>query len=341
MKTKAIPNLKKFVLFYLCALWSLIAFAQHDEKINGVSYVSSRDPIDFEHIKPVLDIHANWTALSPFGFMPGLNAPDIRYNMSRQWRGERTDGIREMARLFKKNKVKILLKPQLWISHGDFTGHIKMNTEEDWLAFEKNYADFILTFAKLAEEEGIEMFSIGTELATYVAERPDAWKALIEAVRKVYSGKLTYAENWDAYHKFPHWKSLDFIGIDAYFPLSEAKTPEVAELLQNWKPVKEKIRTLSVQTGKDVVFTEYGYRSLDYTAKRPWDSSRELKDINFKAQENALTAIYRTFWNEPWFEGGFLWKWFHRHDESGGENDSQYTVQNKPAEGIIRQLYRR
>lgn len=315
--------------------------AQKPQKIDGVSFVSSRDSITTEHIQPVLEVYANWVALSPFGFLMALDQPQISFNHSRQWFGERTDGIRQMARAFKSKGIKTMLKPQLWIRHGEFTGHIKMLTEEDWLAFDKSYSDFILTYARLAQEEKIELFAIGTELASYVAARPESWKKLIAEVRKVYKGKITYAENWDTYDKFPHWALLDFIGIDAYFPLSEEKTPTVAHLLEKWEPIKTQIKQLSVETKKPVLFTEYGYRSIDFTALRPWDSSRELNALNFEAQQHALEAIHTAFWNEDWFAGGFLWKWFHKHKQSGGKLDSRFTVQNKPAEVLLKKLYRR
>ena len=46
-------------------------------------------------------------------------------------------------------------------------------------------------------------------------------------------------------------------------------------------------------------------------------------------------------WQEPWFAGGFLWKWFINHPVSGGPLDNRFTPQNKPAQQVIRQYYRR
>jgi len=37
--------------------------------------------------------------------------------------------------------------------------------------------------------------------------------------------------------------------------------------------------------------------------------------------------------------GGFIWKWFHDYNKSGGENNSQFTPQNKPVEKIIKEQY--
>ena len=47
------------------------------------------------------------------------------------------------------------------------------------------------------------------------------WIELIQKVRAVYQGQLTYAANYDNYQEVDFWEHLDFIGINAYFPLRE------------------------------------------------------------------------------------------------------------------------
>jgi hypothetical protein len=123
-----------------------------------------------------------------------------------------------------KGNIQIMLKPQIWIRKGAFTGHIKMSTAEDWVLFENQYRCFILRFARLAQELNIPLFCIGTELKVFVRARPAFWKALIEEIRAVYKGKLTYAANWDEYEETFFWDALDFIGIDAYFPCQRRET---------------------------------------------------------------------------------------------------------------------
>ena len=169
--------------------------------------------------------------------------------------------------------------------------------------------------------------------------RPDFWNQLIKDVKSVYKGKLTYAENWDTFASVHFWTELDFIGIDAYFPLSEEKHPTKEDLITGWKLHKTNVELLSKQTKKRVLFTEYGYRSVDFTAKEPWDSSRENNIVNLEAQFVALEVLYDEFWQEDWFAGGFLWKWFHDHENVGGKNNFMFTPQNKPAENIVREQY--
>ncbi|CAN5306828.1 hypothetical protein BH23BAC2_BH23BAC2_02930 [soil metagenome] len=310
-----------------------------NKKINGVSFVASRQEIKAVDLEPVINVNATAIAVMPFGFMESLESPHLRYNIERQWWGERLEGAGKTIQLAKEKGLLVLLKPQIWIWKGDFTGHIKLNGEEDWTIFENNYREFILLYAALAEKEKVEIFSLGTELNSFVRARPKFWQNLIAEVRQVYNGKLTYAENWDKIEEVPFWNELDYIGVDAYFPLSEERSPTLEDLKNSWKPLKNQLESLSKENKKPVLFTEYGYRNIDYAAKTPWESSRELKDLNNQNQELALQALYEEVWKEDWFAGGFLWKWFHNHEKAGGADDTQFTPQNKPAENVVRTYY--
>ena len=51
-------------------------------------------------------------------------------------------------------------------------------------------------------------------------------------------------------------------------------------------------------------------------------------------------ALLEEFWEEDWFAGGFVWKWFHDHDNVGGKDNNRFTPQNKPAEQILKAFYK-
>lgn len=321
---------------FCCLFLSFPVFSQ--KKIYGISFVASNREITIDAIKPVTAINANWVTLMPYGFMKTENDTTITFNSKRQWINERKEGIEQTAKLFKNQKIKIMLKPQIWIPKGGFTGHIKMKSEKEWIAFENNYQKFILFYAKLAQSTNCELFCIGTEMNSFVIARSKYWKDLISKIRKIYTGKITYAENWDTYTTVPFLGSLDYIGIDAYFPLDTAKTPTIKAIEIAWQPLKKEMQQLSIKHKKKILFTEYGYQSKDYTALEPWEHSKS-RIVNLKGQENALTSIFNQFWAADWFAGGFLWKWYDNHNEAGGINDSDYTVQNKPSEEIVKKYY--
>lgn len=320
----------------LILLISFSVFSQ--KKINGISFVASNSEITNKAIEPVISVNANWVTLMPYGFMKSESEKIISYNSKRQWINERKEGIEATAKLFKEKKLKIMLKPQIWIPKGGFTGNIKMKSEDDWVDFEENYEKFILFYAKIAQDCKCELFCIGTEMNSFVTTRPKYWNDLITKIKKVYAGKITYAENWDSYKKVPFIEKIDYIGIDAYFPLDSSKTPTLKSIEDSWKPLKKEMQSLTKKYNKKILFTEYGYQSKDYATFEPWDHSKK-RIVNLIAQETALQAIYNQFWKETWFAGGFLWKWYDNHSEAGGLNDSDYTVQNKPSEKIVRKYY--
>lgn len=309
------------------------------EKINGVSFVANRNPVDSTHVQPLLDIHANYAAVMPFGFVPEIDKPQIVYNTDRQWYGETREGGRNYVTELHKSDIKVMVKPQIWIRHGEFTGYLKMETEAEWKALESSYRSFIIDYATLAQEEEVAIFCIGTELEAFVVARPAFWKQLIIDIKKVYNGKLTYAANWDEYKRTPFWQELDFIGIDAYFPVCEEQTPTEACVIQGWQRWKEEISAFAKAENRKVLFTEFGYRSVDFTGKEPWKADRSMTEVNLEGQANATQALFDTVWDEEWMAGGFIWKWFIHHDRSGGKENNQFTPQNKPAEKVLQQHY--
>ncbi len=305
-------------------------------KIDGVSLVASRDSLLQNNVEPLIDINANYVAIMPFGFIKSLDHPEVIYNQERQWFGETKKGAKQYVNLLHKNGLKIMMKPQIWVWRGEFTGLVKMASEADWLQLENTYKSFILNYAELAEKEGVEIFCIGTELEKFIEHRPQYWRKLISEVRTVYKGKLTYAANWDEYRHVPFWDLLDYIGVDAYFPVSESKTPTVEESKVAWERWKTELKTFSNKENKNILFTEFGYRSVDFGGKEPWKSDREMNSVNLQAQTNLLEGLYQSVWEEDWLAGGFLWKWFISHENAGGVEDNQFTLQNKPAEAVVK-----
>lgn len=312
---------------------------QSVSKVNGVSFVASRDSISIKHIEPVMTVNANYVAIMPFGFIRDLKHPEILYNTEKQWFGESVKGANQYIETFKKQNIKVMMKPQIWIWHGEYTGHLKMENDADWKLLEDSYANFILDFAKVAQDSDADILCIGTELEQFIINRPEFWNTLILNIKKVYKGKLTYAANWDEFKSTPFWSQLDYIGVDAYFPVSDTKTPTVEECEAGWQTHKVVIKSIADQYDKPVLFTEFGYRSVDYTGKEPWKSDRSMKGVNFEGQNNTTTALFNTFWNEEWFAGGFVWKWFVNHNDVGGAGNTMFTPQNKPVEGIIKKYF--
>lgn len=307
-------------------------------KITGVSFVSSRHTPGNNLFEPIRQLQAGWVALTPYAFTP-RNKAAVIYDTQHQWRGETTQGIIEYTALARKQGLKIMLKPHLWLLGGKFTGKFSFANPKKQHKWAQAYKSYIMHHARLADSLHIELFCIGTELETFVKKQPSFWVGFINDIRSVYKGKLTYAANWDEYGRFPYWDKLDYIGIDAYFPLSEAQTPNATQLKTGWQPWLTQIKQIQKKYNKPILFTEFGYRSIDQTAAKPWVSTNQQQAVNLLGQANALNALLQEFMPQPWFAGGFVWKWFDPRNKIDPTTHTGYSPQHKPAEKVLRKWY--
>lgn len=304
-------------------------------EFKGISYVAMNYSITDSNITPLLNIKCNWISQMPFAHGYN-NSPQLDFDQSSLWWGETYEGVKITTALAKQKGIKTMLKPQVWIS-GSYTGAFTLTNETDWQTWETNYQKYILGYAHLADSIGVEMFCIGTELKLVVQHRPTFWNKLIDSIRTFYDGKLIYAANWDDYKDVPFWNKLDYVGIDGYFPLSSAATPSVSELVNAWQSKINEIDQYRTQQGKEVIFTEIGYKSVDACTHEPWNPTSS--NLNLQAQANATQAFFEAFSNKSWFKGSFFWKWYPKHETSGGSSNKDYTPQNKPAETILRKSF--
>ncbi|MBU2019735.1 MAG: glycoside hydrolase [Bacteroidetes bacterium] len=324
-------------IFYVGCASSRKQFNQY----KGLSFVASPKELSESAVIDITEVGANAVSLMPFCYMPKSSEPELIYTMKNQWWGETVEGCRTTIQWCHNREIKVMLKPQIWCGSGTFTGYIEMKSEKDWLAWENNYRSFIMKFAELARSEGVELFCIGTELAKTVELRPQFWLDLIHEIRSIYKGKLTYAENWDSFDQPAFLKKLDFIGVDAYFPLSEKRNPTKEDLTEGWKPYVEKLKKCSETIGKKILFTEWGYRNIDYAAVKPWDYTEENVVRNDTLQSLLYTVTFEEVFTKDFIAGGFLWKWFPKSMLEGGETGTQFSPQGKPAEKVVKKYFRK
>lgn len=312
------------------------------DKIKGMSLVAPPNPFPSNPIIELQQLGTDWVAILPYAYF-GKNQPFIQSFSKGGWWGERPEGVCKTIAYAQKQAVKTMLKPQLW-THNQWIGDLDFEREKDWKLFEKNYQNWILKWALIADSMEVDLFCIGTEIRHSVKKRPNFWKTLIQKIRAVYKGKLTYAPNWDDYKDVNFWNQLDYIGTDAYFPLSEKKTPSVCDLKKAWKPIVKELALYAKQWGKPILFTEFGYLSLDACAYKTWEleKNRSSVAINEQAQANALQALLEIFATQDWWAGGFQWKWYPNYKSAMGEGNRErdYTPQGKLAERVLSKMYK-
>jgi glycosyl hydrolase family 113/HEAT repeat protein len=212
---------------------------------------------------------------------------------------------------------------------------IEMRTEADWRAWFRNYSDYILGHARLAEEAGADMFAVGRELDRTVMRREADWRILITRIRGVYPGRLTYSANFDTYKDLAFWDALDFIGVSAYFALSDAKDPTAEDLARGWDRALVPLEELSRRFGRPVLLTEVGYPAVAGSAAAPWRETGGPADVWLQARlyEAAFAAMAR----RPWIEGAFPWLW--EGTAQPPFRDPSFSIQGKPAAFVLSRWY--
>lgn len=280
-------------------------------------------------------LHANWVALAPTGYQD--HAADARGPCHDP---QRTPGFDELRRLIAQaheRGLKVLLKPHVDCLDGAWRGGIgrgmPAGARETWF---RAYRVWLLGYVRLAAETGVEAFCVGTELAA-VSWRLAEWRATIAAVRAEYGGTLTYAANWSGEEHVAFWDALDWIGVDAYYPVGGGpEPPSVEDLRRGWAPALRALDGLARRWRRPVVLTEVGYRSAAGAWREPWtwgDGAPPDPDVQGRLYEAAALALR----DLPWLEGVFVWAWDVR--PSGGPGDAGFTPRGKPAERVLRAAF--
>ncbi len=311
------------------------------ESINGLSLVAPPRPFPNNPMTDIQTVNANWIAVIPYGFCR-VGSKDIMFDMQGQWWGERKEGAKETIRLAKAAGIKVMLKPQIWVP-GSWPGGITFSNESDWRKWEEAYRKFIMYYVELGKESDVEMICIGTEFKQSEVERESFWRDLIKEIRRSYNGRLTYASNWDSYTRLPFWDDLDYIGVDAYFPLDESKQPEKGTLMEKWKSYDRELKEMYRKFEKDILFTEFGYMAIEGCAGKTWELEPRSHTLptNQKAQADALDALFDFFEDKEYWRGGFLWKWYPYPGAYQERGDKDYTPQGKKAVEVVKDWYGR
>ncbi|MBD3189722.1 MAG: hypothetical protein GF308_03720 [Candidatus Heimdallarchaeota archaeon] len=306
----------------------------NDNFMRGVSFTGfSKEAFlsDFsnESIEQLKTDGGSWIAICFWWFIDDLNSTKIYPDFD--WYSCSNKSICTAIGKAKELGLNVMLKPMVDSKSGEWRAYI--NPTNAWF---DSYKAFITSWARFAENYQVEMLCIGCEFSLSESYS-EKWRAITAGIRAVYSGKLTYAANHDAYNQITWWDELDYIGIDAYYQLTDTNNPSLEELLDKWDELSSVIGNVSDHWDLPVVFTEIGYRSIDGCNRWPWDWQREAR-IDFEEQRKCYEAVFRGLWGKSWWAGIFWWDWTP-YESTNWQKDDGYTPQYKPAESVLSTWY--
>lgn len=260
-------------------------------------------------LEQITKLGIGWVAIHPYA--------RIRSDGTVRFRPAATvDYLQGAVRLSREAGVELFWKPHLayWGSF-EWRGAIDFgNDRQAWERFFSTYREFIVDQARFAESAGVGLFAVGVEYER-TTHHEIQWRQIIAAVRQVYSGRITYAANWDGLDLVPFWDAVDLIGVHGYFPLAETATPDRQALAHGWTEPLTRLEALSRSLGgKPILFAEIGYPRSPTAATEPWvpdiRDTAEVRSLRRTLIEVALEKVEAA----PFVVGMFWWKWIPGDD---------------------------
>ncbi len=303
-----------------------------DGKHRGMS-VYRLDRNGHSQISSLVKTNVEWISLFPYLYQKDQRSKEMRTPEEvGKWTRQDSVFIHSIKEVHKKG-MHVMLKPHLWMSEG-WRSNIELDSDADWNTWFVSYRKNILHYAEMAALTRVELLCIGTEFKSAIKNQPEQWKILIKDIKKVFHGKLTYAANWDdEFIIVDFWDQLDYIGIQAYFPLTKNKNPNLESIKQGWNTHIEKLEAISRKYHKPILFTEIGYRNDTQATVKPWEWGSAFnvlyKKKSARTQQLAYQALFEKLWHKEWFAGGYAWEW----------NSSDFPIKSTPSENTIARWY--
>lgn len=273
-------------------------------------------------------LSVNWTAIAFGALQDHPQATEIKF---REEPTVTDEEVRSAIRKAKELKLNVCLKPVVNCANGTWRAHINffdadVPCEPKWSDWFASYTAFILHYARIAEETGCEMFCVGCEMVQ-TDRREKEWRQLIEDVRNVYSGIVTY--NCDKYqeNQVKWWDAVDVISSSGYYPIDA------------WEEQLNRIEKVVAKHNKPFFFMEAGCPSREGSQHLPNDwglPGAPSEDV----QRQYYEAMFASCDKRDWVGGFMLWDWPARlYEESDAAANDDYCMYGKQAEKTVRDYY--
>jgi hypothetical protein len=236
--------------------------------------------------------------------------------------------IRVTLRPVLNEDALIARNPQAW------RGSIAPRNLAAWFL---SYRKLLLPYAAIAQAGRAATFVLGTELLSL--EGAPQWPGLVRSVRSVYSGQVTYDENFDEFATNTANPPVPSNNVDAYPQFGVPNNASVARLTSSWDAWLG-AHPLSVR--RDLTLSEVGIDAVAGSYQNPWNWHRATAaPINTRVQAAWYQAVCNAVSVEQ-IGGGIYW-WEVSFDASpaapGPFESDRLTFLGRPAQQVIRRCF--
>lgn len=318
--------------------------------------VVGNDPAFQERLATLLDrlltLHVNSVSVAFNLFQDDWTSSSIYESTEGEFGSITEENLRIFIQEAHRRGLSVMVTPLLeersLIPDEQWRGSIRPRDLDSWF---RSYTELILGYAQIAQEEGAEYVCVGAELQSLEPES-ERWVALIQSVRELFDGQVTYAFNWDSLLSNngliapSHFRRIidasDFVGISAYYPLDVPRVASVAELLEAWSPWITELDGLRREFAKPLVFTEVGTRSIEGSYRRPngpYFDQGITTPVSEQAQRDYVLALCQG--PLALLAGTYIWRAniYTLSIKGTPEELVSFSPLNKLAEGAIGECY--
>jgi hypothetical protein len=285
-------------------------------------------------------MNAGWVSITPFGRLWSLDDTLIKMDFEAPYPDNR-EAIRRMVAQAHARGLRAMVIPHLWVETTGWRGEVDPGSPEGWESYQETYRRFVVRWAEDAARAGADAFSIGVECKSWSGRFGRFWRSLIDDVRAVFPGLLTYSANWDEAESVLFWDQLDLVGINAFYPLADHESATFEEYVAGAEAIVPRVRELAEVLDMPVLFVEVGYTTRRDAAVRPWLWPDDMDEVivDEHEQARALDAMFRAFVPEPWFAGFFVWRYYANIDDVSQEAIWGFSPHAKEAEPLLADVF--
>jgi hypothetical protein len=219
--------------------------------------------------------------------------------------------------------MRVILKPHLDSYNAAWRYWITFPSATMLTRFRTAYRAMLMRYVRIAKQLKEPLLVMGCELPRVLVD--SFWFAMALWLRSRYGanyqGELTYAANWgdgDFNRLLYTWPELDYVGVDAYWPLlgNVAEPSPTYEQIRagwdeewySWKPSPADDMLEAAQiAGKPLLLTEFGLSNYTLAHRNPGADppSDAIRDDRLQADWHR--AMRDRFDPEPSFGGYIVW----------------------------------
>ena len=215
-------------------------------------------------------------------------------------------------------------------------GAIQPQNIANWF---QSYTSMIVHYATLLQSMKGSILTIGVELNS-MEQYTGYWNTLIQKVRSVFTGEITYSSNWYPQlvsSNVQFWRKLNFISTDLFVPV---QGPSVVNMISSWKPYLSTLKQAYKQYNMPIVVTELGATSQQGSYSKPWIWNNN-KTYSSSSQADYYKAAFTALGSLPFVKGIYIWDVpFNQILSNYNPNtDIGYNPLGKEAENIIQENF--